>query len=116
MTVAPRLSAVLNLPPYVVREDPPAIINEDKIATMAETQDTPFTCANCGTQYKVMRVEEASTANDRELTCLNCDAALQAREDRFILKYFLVGPKRPRYADPLDQIMIQRRRRRRGSS
>ena len=29
--------------------------------------------------------------NDCELTCVSCDAALQARDDRFVLKYFLVG-------------------------
>ena len=32
--------------------------------------------------------------NGRQPTCVSCDAALEARDGRFVLKYFLVGPKR----------------------
>jgi hypothetical protein len=56
--------------------------------------------------------------NDRELTCVSCDAALQARDDRFVLKYFLVGtrrhPKRSPRRDQLDKLLIERERRGRG--
>jgi hypothetical protein len=36
-------------------------MNEDNVLTMGETHDKPFTCAKCGAQYKVIRVEETST-------------------------------------------------------
>ena len=65
--------------------------NEDKIATMAEPQEAPFTCTNCDARYKVVRVEGTSTMGDRELSCVNCGEVLKAREDKFVLKYFLVG-------------------------
>jgi transcription elongation factor Elf1 len=72
--------------------------NEDKIATIAEPQEAHFTCTNCGARYKVIRVEGTSTMGDRELSCINCDEVLKAREDKFVLKYFLVGTqKRPKW-------------------
>jgi hypothetical protein len=42
------------------------IKEEEKIETMAEPQDSAFTCPNCGARYKVVRVEEAPSAADRE--------------------------------------------------
>jgi len=53
-------------------------------------QEARFNCANCGTHYKVVRVE-APTAADREIACLSCGVPLEAREGSFALKYFLVG-------------------------
>jgi hypothetical protein len=73
------------------------MLNEDRIPIVPETQDTPFICANCGARYKVVRVEGPSTADDSTLMCIRCDAALQDREDRFVLKYFLVGANPPRH-------------------
>jgi hypothetical protein len=62
-----------------------------------EPQDTSFTCTNCGAHYKVIRVEGASATDTRELTCIRCDARLDAREGEFVLKYFLMRPQvRPR--------------------
>lgn len=31
---------------------------------------------------------------NRELSCVNCDEVLKAREDKFVLKYFLVGTQK----------------------
>ena len=61
---------------------------------MSEREHPSFTCMNCGAQYKIVRVEGMpATTGDRELTCINCDAVLPAREDRLVLKYFLVSPR-----------------------
>jgi predicted Zn finger-like uncharacterized protein len=96
----------------------PASLAKNAIDTMSERQDPSFTCKNCGAHYKVVRVEEPSTMNDREVTCVNCDAALQARDDRFVLKYFLVAtqgrPKRSPRRNQLDKLLIERERRGRG--
>jgi transcription elongation factor Elf1 len=68
---------------------------------MAEPEETRFNCPNCNAQYKVVRVEAPALANVEEITCVICSAPLQARDDKFVLKYFLVGakPKRERRSD-----------------
>ncbi len=57
---------------------------------MLEPAEARFNCANCGAQYKVVRVESPAT-EDREVACLTCAAPLEAREGKFALKYFRVG-------------------------
>ena len=84
------------------------IVNEDTFPAMLEPHDTPFTCANCGASYKVVRVEGATTLN--ELRCVRCNTALQACDDRFMLKYFLVGPNQPRHLHQPDRHMSGRQR------
>ena len=49
-------------------------------------------CCHCGAQYKVVR-QEAPSDHDKEIACLSCGAPLEAREGKFVLKYFRV--KRP---------------------
>jgi len=53
-------------------------------------QEARFNCANCGAQYKGVRVE-APTAADREIVCLSCGVPLEAREGRFALNIFSWG-------------------------
>lgn len=57
---------------------------------MPEHQEARFNCGNCGAPYEVVRVEAPVTA-DRVIACLSCGVPLEAREGRFVLKYFLVG-------------------------
>jgi predicted Zn finger-like uncharacterized protein len=74
-------------------------LSEAKACSMAEPEETRFTrfnCPNCSAQYKVVKVEAPALANVEEVTCVNCGAALQARDGKFVLKYFLVGPKAKR--------------------
>jgi transcription elongation factor Elf1 len=56
---------------------------------------TRFDCPTCSAQYRLVRVEAGDVAERRELTCRSCGAPLQARDGRYVLKYFLVDrPKR----------------------
>ena len=62
---------------------------------------TPYACPTCGAEYKVVRVEAKTMVPEGRLTCTKCGGPLNAREGRYILKYFLVGgsrryPLRPR--------------------
>ena len=53
-----------------------------------------FKCPNCTTRYHVVQVE-ADPSTNVEINCLVCDQPLRSRDDRFILKYFLLdGPRR----------------------
>jgi hypothetical protein len=52
-----------------------------------------FDCPNCRAEYKLVRAE-VGPLPDRQIVCRRCDAPLQGREGKFILKYFFVG--RPR--------------------
>jgi predicted Zn finger-like uncharacterized protein len=63
---------------------------------MAEAAETRFNCPNCGAHYKVVQVEAPALASMEEVTCINCGAALQARDGKFALKYFLVSSKTKR--------------------
>jgi ssDNA-binding Zn-finger/Zn-ribbon topoisomerase 1 len=53
-----------------------------------------FNCPNCGSQYKLVRVEADPTASYCRVECPHCGGPLSNREGRYILKYFLVD--RPR--------------------
>jgi predicted Zn finger-like uncharacterized protein len=63
---------------------------------MAEQVETRFNCPDCSAQYKVVKVEAPALANVEEVKCINCGAALQARDGKLVLKYFLVDPKAKR--------------------
>jgi predicted RNA-binding Zn-ribbon protein involved in translation (DUF1610 family) len=58
---------------------------------MAAPPGTNFNCPQCGRQYTIVRVE-ARAVTDKEAECVNCGAPFEARDGRFALKYFLVGP------------------------
>lgn len=58
-----------------------------------------FRC-RCGAQYKVAR-QEAPQNREGKITCLSCGAPLDAREGKFVLKYFRV--KRPQEAPHVSQ-------------
>jgi predicted Zn finger-like uncharacterized protein len=60
---------------------------------MAEPAETRFNCPTCSARYKVVEVEAPALASVEEVTCVNCGAALQARDGRLARKYFLVDPK-----------------------
>jgi predicted RNA-binding Zn-ribbon protein involved in translation (DUF1610 family) len=57
---------------------------------MPSTGATQFECPNCGTRYKLVRVETDEVLPDQQLTCLKCGGPLHGREGKFMLKYFLV--------------------------
>jgi hypothetical protein len=50
----------------------------------------PIHCPHCGVKYEVVRVEASNLMEHREVTCLSCGGPLPAREDTFLMKYFLV--------------------------
>jgi hypothetical protein len=49
-----------------------------------------FKCPNCDALYQVIKTEGGPKTSDREIECLVCGAPLAAREDEFVLKYFLL--------------------------
>ncbi len=49
-----------------------------------------FDCPTCGTPYTLLRVEADPTSEDSEIGCTVCGTPLRAREDQFVLKYFLM--------------------------
>jgi predicted RNA-binding Zn-ribbon protein involved in translation (DUF1610 family) len=55
---------------------------------------TLFACPTCGAKYKLVRVQAPPRPHEGQLVCTSCGGPLNAREGRFALKYFGVGPKR----------------------
>jgi predicted Zn finger-like uncharacterized protein len=49
-----------------------------------------FTCPNCQALYDLVKVEAGPETTIEEVKCLSCGGPLPAREDEFILKYFLL--------------------------
>ena len=49
-----------------------------------------FTCPNCQALYHIVKVEAGPETSDRELACRSCGATLPSREDKYVLKYFLL--------------------------
>jgi hypothetical protein len=67
------------------------------IVVMPGGPPSNFRCPGCGAAYKLVRVvKQESEVEDRLLFCINCDQPLSAKDDGFVLKYFLVDrPKKP---------------------
>ena len=45
---------------------------------------------NCDALYQVVKAEAGPKTSDREIECLVCGAPFAARDDEFVLKYFLL--------------------------
>lgn len=61
---------------------------------MSKAEAARFNCPNCSALYYLVRVETESVKTDHEQACLTCDALLQGRDGRFVLKYLLLEPSR----------------------
>jgi predicted RNA-binding Zn-ribbon protein involved in translation (DUF1610 family) len=59
-----------------------------------------FKCPNCGSQYKLVRVEADPAALYGQIECAHCGGPLENREGKFILKYFLVDHPRRQIRPP----------------
>lgn len=64
---------------------------------MTNSSPSTVSCAQCGAQYRVVRIE-AAIEGDPKVACLGCGAPLNARDGTFILKYFRVDRPRERQA------------------
>ncbi len=57
---------------------------------MTSSSTSRFDCPKCGTPYTLLRVEADESSEDSELACTVCGAPLLARDEQFVLKYFLM--------------------------
>ena len=49
-----------------------------------------FTCPQCAALYQVLKVEAGLETAEKKITCQVCGAPLVGREEKFVLKYFLL--------------------------
>jgi hypothetical protein len=49
-----------------------------------------FTCPQCAALYQVLKVEARLETAEKKITCQICGAPLVGREEKFVLKYFLL--------------------------
>jgi hypothetical protein len=61
---------------------------------MAQGRTNEFTCPQCRTRYKVVRVPKPPDLADRPISCKVCTQPLAATDGDDILKYFLVSKAR----------------------
>jgi hypothetical protein len=55
----------------------------------------PKRCPHCNALYRVVRVEAVSTEIPvRKIPCLNCGGDLDTRKGSYLLKWFLVSPRK----------------------
>jgi hypothetical protein len=58
---------------------------------MVKTAKNHFTCPNCSALYQVVKAEAGpETTDDPKVMWWICGAPLPAREDQWIVKYFLL--------------------------
>jgi predicted Zn finger-like uncharacterized protein len=55
------------------------------------TERQSFNCPNCNALYHVVKVEAGPETVDREINCRSCGAPLTGRDDKLVLKYFLLS-------------------------
>jgi DNA-directed RNA polymerase subunit RPC12/RpoP len=65
---------------------------------MPVTQATPFHCATCGAEYKLVRVETKELVPDRQISCRKCGSRLPGAEGRLVLRYFSLAHRARRRA------------------
>jgi hypothetical protein len=49
-----------------------------------------FTCPNCQALYQIVKVEAGPESVFKDVPCRVCRAPLAGRDDKFVLKYFLL--------------------------
>jgi hypothetical protein len=49
---------------------------------------SPFNCPSCNSSYQLVKVEAPRVHSEPQLTCLGCGAPLDARDGKYVLKYF----------------------------
>jgi hypothetical protein len=59
-------------------------------ALVVQTAEVNFTCPHCHSLYEVVRSEALQDSVDWQIACPTCAGPLPAREEQFILKYFLL--------------------------
>jgi DNA-directed RNA polymerase subunit RPC12/RpoP len=57
---------------------------------MVKSEGELLKCPNCGSQYKLVRVEAEPAASYGQIECPHCGGPLKSREGKFILKYSLL--------------------------
>ena len=69
---------------------------------MADPRSLPlFKCPSCGALYQVVKAEAGPETVDHKITCRVCSGPLAGREEKYVLKYFLLrkgGRLDPRHA------------------
>jgi transcription elongation factor Elf1 len=61
-----------------------------KAARHTATGKPFFKCPNCSALYHIVKVEAGPETVHGEITCRACGAPLQARQGKFVIKYFLL--------------------------
>jgi predicted Zn finger-like uncharacterized protein len=57
---------------------------------MGESDLEEFTCPQCGSRYKLMRVKPGPRTTNRAVHCTVCRHSLAPRDGEDVLKYFLI--------------------------
>ena len=57
---------------------------------MTERGLEDFTCPQCQSRYKLVRVKPGPQTTDRAVHCIACGNPLAARDGEDVLKYFLI--------------------------
>ena len=65
---------------------------------MPVTQATPFHCATCGAEYKLVRLETKELVPDQQISCRKCGSPLPGAEGRLVLRYFSLAHRARRRA------------------
>jgi predicted Zn finger-like uncharacterized protein len=69
---------------------------------MTESDPENFTCPQCKSHYKLVRVKPGPRTTNRAVLCKVCGHSLAPREGEDVLKYFLItGSKARRPASPV---------------
>jgi hypothetical protein len=71
------------------------LVRKRKALSMSKSIATLFHCPACAAKYEVVGFEAPPGPTiDHELRCICCGGPLDAREGKFVFKYFLI--ERPR--------------------
>jgi predicted Zn finger-like uncharacterized protein len=63
---------------------------DEQASTLVKIAEVNFVCPHCSSLYEIVKAELVPNGVEHEIKCSTCRGPLPAREEEFVLNYFLV--------------------------
>jgi predicted Zn finger-like uncharacterized protein len=68
----------------------PCDAGDEQTSGLVKVAEVNFVCPHCASLYEIVKASAVPDSVEREIKCSTCHGPLPAREEEFVLKYFLM--------------------------